>query len=100
MLGSMVISTMYVLYIMRYCHVLSHFSLVQLLVTPWTVACKTPLHEYCFHALLQGMFLTQGWNLHLLCLLYWQAGSLPLAPPGKPNIILYTIRIHVAKEYY
>ena len=34
-------------------------------------------------ALLQGIFLNQGWNLHLLCLLYWQAGSLPLAPPGK-----------------
>ena len=27
--------------------------------------------------------LTQGWNLHLLCLLHWQAGSLPLAPPEK-----------------
>ena len=23
-------------------------------------------------------------NLHLLCLLHWQAGSLPLAPSGKP----------------
>ena len=23
--------------------------------------------------------------LHLLCLLYWQVGSLPLAPPGKPK---------------
>ena len=35
------------------------------------------------HALLQGTFLTQGLNLHLLCLLHWQVGSLPLAPPGK-----------------
>ena len=26
-----------------------------------------------------------GSNLHLLCLLHWQAGSLPLAPPGKPQ---------------
>ena len=24
-----------------------------------------------------------GLNLHLLCLLHWQVGSLPLAPPGK-----------------
>ena len=32
------------------------------------------------HALLQGIFLTQGWNQHLLCLLHCQAGSLPLAP--------------------
>ena len=26
-----------------------------------------------------GIFLTQGSNLHLLCLLHWQAGYLPLA---------------------
>ena len=36
-----------------------------------------------FHAVLQGVFPTQGSNPHLLCLLHWQAGSLPLAPPGK-----------------
>ena len=34
-------------------------------------------------ALLQGIFLTQGSNPYLLCLLHWQAGSLPLAPPGS-----------------
>ena len=33
---------------------------------------------------LQGIFLTQGLNLHLLHLLHWLAISLPLAPPGKP----------------
>ena len=37
------------------------------------------------HAHLQGIFPTQGFNLRLLSLLHWQAGSLPLAPPGKPN---------------
>ena len=36
------------------------------------------------HSLLQGIFPTQGSNTHLLCLLHWQAGSLPLASPGKP----------------
>ena len=36
-----------------------------------------------YHALLQGIFPTWGLNLSLLCLLHWQAGSLPLAPPGK-----------------
>ena len=36
------------------------------------------------HALLQGIFPTQGWNLHLLWLLHRHTGSLPLAPPGKP----------------
>ena len=38
------------------------------------------------HALLQGIFLTQGSNLHLLHLLHWQAGSLALVPPGKPKL--------------
>ena len=38
------------------------------------------------HALLQGIFPTQGRNCYLLCLLRWQAGSLPLAPPGKPSL--------------
>ena len=38
--------------------------------------------EYC-HALLQGVFPTQGLNPHLLRLLHWQSGSLPLAPLGK-----------------
>jgi len=36
------------------------------------------------HALLQGIFPTQGLNLLLLHLQHWQAGSLPLVPPGKP----------------
>ena len=36
------------------------------------------------HVLLQGIFLTEGLNLHLLILLHWQVGSLPGAPPGKP----------------
>ena len=38
------------------------------------------------HFLLQDMFSTEGSNLRLLCLLHWQAGSLLLAPPGKPKI--------------
>ena len=37
------------------------------------------------HPLLQGIFLTQGSNLHFLRLLDWQASSLPLVPPGKPE---------------
>ena len=36
------------------------------------------------HALFQGIFQTQGSYLSLLCLLHWQAGSLPLVPLGKP----------------
>ena len=37
------------------------------------------------HVLLQGIFPTQGVNPHLLCLLHWQGGSLPLVPSGKPK---------------
>ena len=38
-----------------------------------------------WHVLLQGIFLTQWSNPHLLGLLHWQVGSLPLASPGKPQ---------------
>ena len=34
-------------------------------------------------ALLHGIIAIQGSNLHLLSLLHWQAGSLPLAPKGR-----------------
>ena len=40
--------------------------------------------EWVCHALLQGIFPTQGSNPRLLHLLQWQADSLPPAPPGKP----------------
>ena len=33
-----------------------------------------------------GIFLTQGSNPHILYLLHWQVGSLPLASPEKPNM--------------
>ena len=48
-----------------------------------------------FHFLLQGIFPTQRSNPRLLHLLPWQAGSLPLAPPGKPSTAL---RPHKSKE--
>ena len=74
-------------------YVLSPFSCVQLFATPWTVAHQAPLsmgfsrQEYWgglpFPS--PGIFLTQGSNLHLLCLLCWRACSLPLAPPVKPT---------------
>ena len=38
------------------------------------------------HFLPQRIFPTQGSNLRLFCLLHCQAGSLPLAPPGKLNL--------------
>ena len=47
------------------------------------------------HFLLQGMFLTQGSNLCLLCILHWQAESLLLASPGKPHGIGQRIHIYI-----
>ena len=38
------------------------------------------------HFLLQGDLPDQGSNLPLLCLLHWQVGPLPLAPPGKVKV--------------
>ena len=67
------------------------FIWVRLFATPWTVATrlvcpwdfpgKNAAVGGCF--LLQGIFLTQGSNSHLLCLLHWQMDSSPLTPPGK-----------------
>ena len=44
------------------------------------------------HFPLQGIFLTQGSNLHLLGLLHCQEGSLPLVPPGEVHYPLHQIR--------
>ena len=71
----------------------SHFSWVQIFATLWTYPARL-LCPWDFsgkntgvgcHALLQGLFPTQGSNPHLWCLLHQQAGSLPLVTPGKPQ---------------
>ena len=51
-----------------------------------------------YHVLLQGIFLTQGLNPCLLCLLHWQVGFLPLVTPGKPSssytcVIIWSVSI-------
>ena len=69
---------------------LSHFSHVRLCIAPWTVAHKARLSMgfsgqntgVGCHALLQGIFPSQGSNLHLLSLTHWQVDSLPPVPPG------------------
>ena len=48
--------------------------------------------------LLQGTFLIQGSNPHLLCLLHWQAGSLALAPPRKPGTHVHYCKWEFTKE--
>ena len=96
---------------MRAC-VFSCFSHVWFFVTPWTVAHQSPLsigfsrQEYwsgC-HFIIQGVFLTQGSNLHLLWLLLWQEGTLQTVPPGKPIMDIqhchFTIFIYIKSSYY
>ena len=41
--------------------------------------------EWVCHVVLQGNLPDRGIELHLLCLLHRQVGSLPLAAPGKPQ---------------
>ena len=55
-----------------------------MLPCPWDSPGKNTGVGCC--ALLQGIFLTQGSNPRLLRFQHWQAGSLPLAPPGQPKL--------------
>ena len=59
--------------------------------TPWTVGHQAPLsmsflgkNTGAGYHLLQGIFLTQGSNPCLLCLLHWQTNCLPLGSPQIP----------------
>ena len=45
------------------------------------------------HALLQGIFPTQGLNLGLSRLLHWQVGFLPLAPSEKLRLKVKVTRL-------
>ena len=54
------------------------------LPSPWNFPSKNTGVGY--HYLLQGIFPTQGLNLHLLCLLHLKADSLPPVSPGKPQV--------------
>ena len=51
------------------------------------------------HALLQGIFPTQGSDPCLLNLLHWQVGSLPPAPPGKPPLLLCGYLKHSQQDF-
>ena len=79
---------------------------VQLFVAPGTVAAML-LSLWNFpgkntragcHFLLQGIFLAQGSDLCLLCLLYWQAGSLLAEPPGKSWVYM-CVCVHGIQYY-
>ena len=75
--GRITIVPVLLIVIYIYIYMVSYFSHVQLFASLWTVACQAPLSRRFFskntgvgcHALLQGIFPTQGSDLHLLCLL-------------------------------
>ena len=69
--------------------------------TPWTVACQASLSmEFCRQEYWSGLpfptlgnFPDLGIELSLLDhLLHWQAGSLPLAPSGKPRLYISLLK--------
>ena len=79
-------------------------SCVRLFVTPRTAARPVPLSMgfsskntgvSCL-ALLQGVSPTQGSSPHLL---HWQVGSLPLMPPGKPQLRKLLIILNFSRQY-
>ena len=47
----------------------------------------------------RGIFPTQGSNPHLLRPLYWQVGSLPVAPSGKPlyKYVLFYLSVYLGR---
>ena len=73
--------------------VLSQFSCARLFVTLWTIARQAPLSmEFSRQEYWNGLPCPPLWNLpnpgvKCLCLLHWQATSLPLVPPEKPIYI-------------
>ena len=77
-------------------------------MTSWTVAYQAPLPldfpgkntGMDCHFLLQGIFLTQGSNPSLLCLLNWQADSLPLHHLGGPyRYATVCLSVHLMIRY-
>ena len=79
-------------------HAFEVTSVVSDSATLWTVARQVPCPwdspgkdtGVGCHALLQGIFLTQGLNPRLLRLLQWQAGSLPAAPH---QLVCYVVSV-------
>ena len=91
------------------CCVLSLFSCIQLFATLWTIALQAPLSmRFSKARILEWVAMPFSGDLPdlgiepiSLCLLYWQAGSLPPVPPGKApsnNDFLYCCWHQVVKK--
>ena len=66
------------------------------LLCPWDFPDKNT--GVSCHILLHGMFLTQGLNLCLLCLLHWQEGSLPRENTFQIYLWLSVVCLHCFKN--
>ena len=78
---------------------LSRFSRVWLFAALWTVTLQAPLsmgfsrQEYWSGFLCPPPGISIPGNETVLCLLHWEVGSLPLAPPGKPQQVLTSFQL-------
>ena len=78
-------------------------SIVSDFANPWTVARQVLLSMRLYskntggscHFPIQGIFLTQRWNPHLLPLLHWQVDSLPLHLLGSPMHVCANDQEHI-----
>ena len=76
----------------RFLEELNSFSCVQIFATQWTVVHQAPLSiGFSKQEYWSGLSCPPPGDLPdpriepaFLCLPHWQAGSLPLVPPGKP----------------
>ena len=93
-------------YLLSMC-LLSHFSPVQFFMMLWTVAHQAPLSMGFFRQkywsgfampFSRGSSQPRDWTLISYIYLHWQAGSLPLIPPGKPTHI-YMWMEYILLEY-
>ena len=82
--------------------VLNHFSHIRLLVTLWIVTHQALLSVGIFQARIlewvakpfsRGSSWPRDWTCVSYVCLYWQAGSSPLAPPGKPTMRNWSYRL-------
>ena len=87
----------------------SRFIHVRLFATVWTVACQVPLSMgFSSQKYWSGLSCPSPGDLPnpcidsaslTSCLLHWQAGSLPLAPPRKPSPIHICIPFHCSSHH-
>ena len=68
------------------------------LLCPWDFSDKNTGVSWYF--LLQGIFPIQGSNPRLLCLLHWQAGSLPAEPLSEYTKVISSCVEHIRGLVY